>query len=177
MFVKHNTLYNVACTEQTLQLISRQGEIAECAFHFRPHPLLAEEKIRRLSLRGIEELSEPIMQPLPVMAFQEESAPALGAPVPDSNTPQTRDPEEDLLCIAKTFSYLRESGKTQLPSHRVRKMQGPTSTTWAPRRIPWSHFRQEPGSVTAMADSCAHSQCIYSLYKLIPWTNLLLYLG
>ncbi|XP_077040476.1 cytokine-inducible SH2-containing protein [Agelaius phoeniceus] len=75
-----------------------------------PHPLLAEEKIRRVSLRGIEELSEPIMQPLPVMAFQEESAPALAAPVPDSNPPQARDPEEDLLCIAKTFSYLRESG-------------------------------------------------------------------
>ncbi|NXO22047.1 CISH protein, partial [Cisticola juncidis] len=75
-----------------------------------PHPLLAEEKIRRLSLRGIEELSEPIMQPLPVMAFQEESVPALAPPVPDNNPPQTRDPEEDLLCIAKTFSYLRESG-------------------------------------------------------------------
>ncbi|KAM6126310.1 cytokine-inducible SH2-containing protein [Phoenicopterus ruber ruber] len=76
-----------------------------------PHPLLAEEKIRRLSLRGIAvDLSEPIMQPLPVMAFQEESAPAFAAPVPDSNPPRTRDPEEDLLCIAKTFSYLRESG-------------------------------------------------------------------
>ncbi|KFV67514.1 Cytokine-inducible SH2-containing protein, partial [Dryobates pubescens] len=76
-----------------------------------PHPLLAEEKLRRLSPRGIEvELSEPIMQPLPVMAFQEESAPAFAAPVADSNPPQTRDPEEDLLCIAKTFSYLRESG-------------------------------------------------------------------
>ncbi|KAM9655289.1 cytokine-inducible SH2-containing protein [Morphnus guianensis] len=76
-----------------------------------PHPLLAEEKIRRLSLRGIAvELSEPIMQPLPVTAFQEETTPAFAAPVPDSNPPQTRDPEEDLLCIAKTFSYLRESG-------------------------------------------------------------------
>ncbi|KAM4893929.1 cytokine-inducible SH2-containing protein isoform 1-T1 [Sylvia borin] len=76
----------------------------------RPHPLLAEEKIRRLSLKGIEELSEPIMQPLPVTAFQEESVPALAPSVPESNPPQTRDPEEDLLCIAKTFSYLRESG-------------------------------------------------------------------
>ncbi|KAM6344607.1 cytokine-inducible SH2-containing protein isoform 1-T1 [Alca torda] len=76
-----------------------------------PHLLLAEEKIRRLSLRDIAvDLPEPIMQPLPVMAFQEESAPAFAAPVPDSNPPQTRDPEEDLLCIAKTFSYLRESG-------------------------------------------------------------------
>lgn len=54
------------------------------------------------------------MQPLPVMTFQEESAPAIAAPVPDSNPPQIRDPEEDLLCIAKTFSYLRESGKAQL---------------------------------------------------------------
>lgn len=169
-------LYNVACTEQTLQLMSRQGEIAECAFHFRPHPLLAEEKIRRLSLRGIEELSEPIMQPLPVMAFQEESAPALAAPVPDSNPPQTRDPEEDLLCIAKTFSYLRESGKTQLQSHRVRRVQGPNTTIWAPGRISWSKVRQEPGSVTAMTGSCAHTKCVCSLYKLISWTNLLLYL-
>ncbi|XP_066182976.1 cytokine-inducible SH2-containing protein isoform X1 [Sylvia atricapilla] len=76
----------------------------------RPHPLLAEEKIRRLSLKGIEELSEPIMQPLPVTAFQEESVPALAPSVPENNPPQTRDPEEDLLCIAKTFSYLRESG-------------------------------------------------------------------
>ncbi|KFV39194.1 Cytokine-inducible SH2-containing protein, partial [Tyto alba] len=76
-----------------------------------PHPLLAEEKIRRLSLRGIAvELSEPIMQPLPVTAFQEESAPVFAAPIPDSNPPHTRDPEEDLVCIAKTFSYLRESG-------------------------------------------------------------------
>ncbi|OXB56200.1 UNVERIFIED_CONTAM: hypothetical protein H355_016395 [Colinus virginianus] len=76
-----------------------------------PHPLLAEEKIQRPSLRGIaEDLTEHIMQPLPVPAFPEEPAPAFAAPEPDSSVPHTRDPEEDLLCIAKTFSYLRESG-------------------------------------------------------------------
>lgn len=76
-----------------------------------PHPLLAEEKIQRLSLRSIaEDLTEHIMQPLPVPAFPEEPAPTFAAPEPDGSAPQTRDPEEDLLCIAKTFSYLRESG-------------------------------------------------------------------
>lgn len=116
IIITHNMLwYNIACTEETLQPVSRQGKTPACALHFRPHPLLAEEKIRRLSPRGIAvELPEPIMQPLPAVTFQEESAPAFAAPVPDSNPPQTRDPEEDLLCIAKTFSYLRESGKAQL---------------------------------------------------------------
>ncbi|KAM9133267.1 cytokine-inducible SH2-containing protein [Pangshura tecta] len=76
-----------------------------------PHPLLAEEKIRRQSLRGIAvDLSEQIMQPRSVMVFQGESSPAFMAPTPENNLPQMRDPEEDLLCIAKTFSYLRESG-------------------------------------------------------------------
>uniref|UniRef100_A0A7M4F9U5 Cytokine-inducible SH2-containing protein n=1 Tax=Crocodylus porosus TaxID=8502 RepID=A0A7M4F9U5_CROPO len=76
-----------------------------------PHPLLAEEKSRRLSLRGIAvDLSEPVMQPLSVTAFQEESAPAFVAPALEINSPRMRDPEEDLKCIAKTFSYLRESG-------------------------------------------------------------------
>lgn len=84
------------------------------ALCFRPHPLLAEEKIQRLSLRGIaEDLTEHIMQPLPVPAFPEEPAPTFAAPEPDGSAPQTRDPEEDLLCIAKTFSYLRESGKSR----------------------------------------------------------------
>ncbi|XP_062977173.1 cytokine-inducible SH2-containing protein [Elgaria multicarinata webbii] len=75
------------------------------------HPLLAEEKLRRLSLGGLAvNLSEQVMQPLSVTPFQEESASPFAAPTPESNPPQTRDPEEDLLCIAKTFSYLRESG-------------------------------------------------------------------
>lgn len=69
------------------------------------------------------------MQPLPVMAFQEESAPAFAAPVPDSNPPQTRDPEEDLLCIAKTFSYLRESGKAQVTRSRGQKATGSREST------------------------------------------------
>ncbi|XP_061473864.1 cytokine-inducible SH2-containing protein [Rhineura floridana] len=77
----------------------------------RSHPLLAEEKIRRLSLGGLAvNLSEQAMQPLSVAPFQEESAPPFVVPTPESNPSQTRDPEEDLLCIAKTFSYLRESG-------------------------------------------------------------------
>ncbi|KAJ6667695.1 hypothetical protein lerEdw1_016016 [Lerista edwardsae] len=75
----------------------------------RSHPLLAEEKISRLSL-GVLALSEQIMQPLAVTPFQEDAAPAFVAPTLESSPPRTRDPEEDLLCIAKTFSYLRESG-------------------------------------------------------------------
>ncbi|XP_034961953.1 cytokine-inducible SH2-containing protein [Zootoca vivipara] len=75
------------------------------------HPLLAEEKIRSLSLGGLAaNLSEQVMQPLSVAPFQEEPAPPFVAPTPDNSPPQARDPEEDLLCIAKTFSYLRESG-------------------------------------------------------------------
>lgn len=69
------------------------------------------------------------MQPLPVTAFQEESTPAFAAPVPDSNPPRTRDPEEDLLCIAKTFSYLRESGKAQLTKPWGQKAAGSREPT------------------------------------------------
>uniref|UniRef100_K7GCT3 Cytokine-inducible SH2-containing protein n=1 Tax=Pelodiscus sinensis TaxID=13735 RepID=K7GCT3_PELSI len=86
-------------------------QIMQNVLPFRPHPLLAEEKIRRQSLRGIAvNLSEQIMQPRSVTVFQGESAPAFVAPAPENNLPRMRDPEEDLLCIAKTFSYLRESG-------------------------------------------------------------------
>uniref|UniRef100_A0A8D0BYP6 Cytokine-inducible SH2-containing protein n=1 Tax=Salvator merianae TaxID=96440 RepID=A0A8D0BYP6_SALMN len=75
------------------------------------HPLLAEEKIRRLSLGGLAvNLSEQAMQPLTVTPFQEESASPFVAPTSESSPPPARDPEEDLLCIAKTFSHLRESG-------------------------------------------------------------------
>ncbi|XP_060621778.2 cytokine-inducible SH2-containing protein [Anolis sagrei] len=75
------------------------------------HPLLAEEK-RRRSLGGLTvNVPEQVMQPLPVVPFQDEAAPPpLVAPTLESKPPQARDPEEDLLCIAKTFSYLRESG-------------------------------------------------------------------
>ncbi|XP_069500164.1 cytokine-inducible SH2-containing protein [Ambystoma mexicanum] len=79
-------------------------------------PLVGEQKIGRLSLTNLPVLlSEQIMQPLAVEACQEETPPtALVTPHLEINLlPQTtraRDPEEDLLCIAKTFSYLRESG-------------------------------------------------------------------
>ncbi|ELK25056.1 Cytokine-inducible SH2-containing protein [Myotis davidii] len=48
------------------------------------------------------------MQPLPAGPFPEEVAEE--APAQPESEPKVLDPEEDLLCIAKTFSYLRESG-------------------------------------------------------------------
>ncbi|XP_001513494.4 cytokine-inducible SH2-containing protein [Ornithorhynchus anatinus] len=76
-----------------------------------PHLFLEEENIRRLSFsHGADELQEQVMQPLSITAFQEESAPSQVAPRLENDLPMVRDPEEDLLCIAKTFSYLRESG-------------------------------------------------------------------
>lgn len=51
------------------------------------------------------------MQPLPTGAFPEEVAEE--TPVQSESEPKVLDPEEDLLCIAKTFSYLRESGESQ----------------------------------------------------------------
>ncbi|XP_020644420.1 cytokine-inducible SH2-containing protein [Pogona vitticeps] len=75
------------------------------------HPLLAEEKFQRLSFGDLAvNVSETVMQPLAVPPFQEQSAPPSVAATLESNPPQARDPEEDLLCIAQTFSYLRESG-------------------------------------------------------------------
>lgn len=49
------------------------------------------------------------MQPLPTGAFPEEVTEE--TPVQSENEPKVLDPEGDLLCIAKTFSYLRESGE------------------------------------------------------------------
>lgn len=51
------------------------------------------------------------MQPLPTGAFPEEAAEE--TPVQPESEPKVLDPEEDLLCIARTFSYLRESGESQ----------------------------------------------------------------
>lgn len=50
------------------------------------------------------------MQPLPAGPFPEEVAEE--APAQPESEPKVLDPEEDLLCIAKTFSYLRESGES-----------------------------------------------------------------
>uniref|UniRef100_A0A2K6LAF8 Cytokine-inducible SH2-containing protein n=1 Tax=Rhinopithecus bieti TaxID=61621 RepID=A0A2K6LAF8_RHIBE len=74
-----------------------------------PHPLLAVERTgqRPLWAQSLE-LLETVMQPLPAGAFLEEVAE--GTPAQIESEPKVLDPEEDLLCIAKTFSYLRESG-------------------------------------------------------------------
>ena len=57
------------------------------------------------------ELPGPAMQPLPTGAFPEEVTEE--TPVQAENEPKVLDPEGDLLCIAKTFSYLRESGESR----------------------------------------------------------------
>ncbi|XP_076985306.1 cytokine-inducible SH2-containing protein [Tamandua tetradactyla] len=75
-----------------------------------PHPSLAVEWIEQLPLQAQSlELPKPAMQPLPAGAFLEEVAEDTPAQL-ESEQPKVLDPEEDLLCIAKTFSYLRESG-------------------------------------------------------------------
>lgn len=75
-------------------------------------PLLAVEWIERQPLRAQPlELPEPAMQPLPAGAFLEEVAEE--TPAQTESEPKVLDPEEDLLCIAKTFSYLRESGESE----------------------------------------------------------------
>lgn len=53
------------------------------------------------------------MQPLPAEAFLEEVIEE--TPAQPESEPKVLDPEEDLLCIAKTFSYLRESGESEQP--------------------------------------------------------------
>ncbi|XP_006892920.1 PREDICTED: cytokine-inducible SH2-containing protein [Elephantulus edwardii] len=72
-----------------------------------PGSLLVEEQ-QPLRARSLE-LPEADMQPLPSGVFLEEVAEETPAK-PESEQPKVLDPEEDLLCIAKTFSYLRESG-------------------------------------------------------------------
>lgn len=96
----------------SVAFISARKGVIQNALLFRSYPLVSEEKLRRLSVEGLAvNVSEQIMQPLSVTSFQEQSAPPLVLPRLESNSPQTRDPEEDLLCIARTFSFLRESGK------------------------------------------------------------------
>lgn len=73
----------------------------------RPCPLLALERIGQ---RPRWAQPEPVMQPLPAGPFPEEVAEE--APAQPESEPKVLDPEEDLLCIAKTFSYLRESGES-----------------------------------------------------------------
>lgn len=86
-------------------------------------PLLAVEPIgqRPLWAQSLE-LPEPAMQPLPDGAFLEEVAEE--TPVQPENEPKVLDPEEDLLCIAKTFSYLRESGESEGKSKPCPGMSG-----------------------------------------------------
>lgn len=74
----------------------------------RPCHLLAVE---RMGQRPLWAQPEPAMQPLPAGAFLEEVAEE--TPAQPESEPKVLDPEEDLLCIAKTFSYLRESGKSE----------------------------------------------------------------
>ncbi|XP_006873622.1 PREDICTED: cytokine-inducible SH2-containing protein [Chrysochloris asiatica] len=75
-----------------------------------PRPLRPEERIGQQSLRARSlKLPESTMQPLPAGVFLEEVVDETSAQ-PESDQPKVLDPEEDLLCIAKTFSYLRESG-------------------------------------------------------------------
>nr|XP_055199289.1 cytokine-inducible SH2-containing protein isoform X2 [Nyctereutes procyonoides] len=75
----------------------------------RPCSLLAVEQIGQRALWAQSlELPEPAMQPLPAGAFLEEVTEE--TPAEPESEPKVLDPEEDLLCIAKTFSYLRESG-------------------------------------------------------------------
>ncbi|XP_029772891.1 cytokine-inducible SH2-containing protein isoform X1 [Suricata suricatta] len=74
-----------------------------------PCSLLAVERIGQQPLWTQSlELPEPAMQPLPAGSFLEEVAEE--TPAQPESEPKVLDPEEDLLCIAKTFSYLRESG-------------------------------------------------------------------
>ncbi|CAD7685155.1 unnamed protein product [Nyctereutes procyonoides] len=74
-----------------------------------PCSLLAVEQIGQRALWAQSlELPEPAMQPLPAGAFLEEVTEE--TPAEPESEPKVLDPEEDLLCIAKTFSYLRESG-------------------------------------------------------------------
>lgn len=63
------------------------------------------------------------MQPLPAGAFLEEVTEE--TPAQPESEPKVLDPEEDLLCIAKTFSYLRESGESEEGDrHCPRKSKG-----------------------------------------------------
>ncbi|XP_036288085.1 cytokine-inducible SH2-containing protein [Pipistrellus kuhlii] len=70
-----------------------------------PCPSPAPERIGQPPRRA---QPEPVMQPLPAGPFPEAAAEE--APAQPESEPKVRDPGEDLLCIAKTFSYLQESG-------------------------------------------------------------------
>lgn len=84
--------------------------LTACLFLCRSCPLLTVEQIgqRPLWTQSLE-LPELAMQPLPAGAFLEEVAEDSTAQA--ESEPKVLDPEEDLMCIAKTFSYLRESGE------------------------------------------------------------------
>ena len=74
--------------------------------------MLAVEQIGRRPLWAQSlELPQQVMQPLSAGAFLEEAVEE--SPAQPEREPKVVDPEEDLLCIAKTFSYLRESGESE----------------------------------------------------------------
>ncbi|KAM8930231.1 cytokine-inducible SH2-containing protein [Pelodytes ibericus] len=85
-----------------------------------PQSLLAEQRTcRPSSCVGVPGFSlEQVMHPLNPPACLEQSPQSLEEPTrnpeiqvpPPSSQSRVRDPEEDLLCIARTFCYLRESG-------------------------------------------------------------------
>ncbi|KAM4651076.1 cytokine-inducible SH2-containing protein [Discoglossus pictus] len=85
-----------------------------------PQSLLAEQRVRRpSSCVGAPGFSaDQVMHPLsPPTCLGQSSPPCedsqrtadIQVSPPNTQAP-TRDPEEDLLCIARTFFYLRESG-------------------------------------------------------------------
>lgn len=106
-----------SCSKSGVQGVSGNGESTGSPLTISPLPsrlcpLLAVEWIERRPLWAQPlELPEPAMQPLPAGAFLEEVAEEI--PAQSESEPKVLDPEEDLLCIAKTFSYLRESGESE----------------------------------------------------------------
>ncbi|XP_075430310.1 cytokine-inducible SH2-containing protein [Ascaphus truei] len=78
-----------------------------------PQALLAEQRVRRpSSCVGVPGFApDQVMHPLTQPPSCPEAPPRTDAHVVPASSPlDIRDPEEDLLCIGRTFSYLRESG-------------------------------------------------------------------
>ncbi|XP_077307634.1 cytokine-inducible SH2-containing protein [Lithobates pipiens] len=86
-----------------------------------PQSLLADQRgCRPSSCLGVpgfasDQVMHPLSPPIYPAQQQQQQQPPRGSPeLPPRATPPPppaqRDPEEDLLCIARTFCYLRESG-------------------------------------------------------------------